>query len=149
KLDEEALAYYIESPEGPDQIRYWMGSAMDALSLSNDLFIPANFYALLKAQDPATWESLQNRFSSKKDSRCAGIDVTFTAPKDVSILYAMTKGDEAMRTKILKAHDEAVGVAMKYLDDNWSYARSGKGGTTPIKGKGVSAAFRHTVNRNV
>ncbi len=149
KLDEDVLAYYIESPEGPDQVRYWLGLAMDDLGLNPDEFVPANFYALLKAQDPATWESLQSRFSSKKDARSAGVDVTFTAPKDVSVLYAMTKGNEEMRMLILQAHDKAVATTMKYLDENWTYARSGKGGTTPIKGKGISAAFRHTVNRSV
>jgi len=74
-----------------------------------------------------------------------GHDLTFSAPKSVSIL-ALIGNDKAM----LEAHNHAVRVAAGYVEKLIS-ARVTKDGVTSIEhtGKMVAAAFTHDTSRNL
>ena len=74
-----------------------------------------------------------------------GHDLTFSAPKSVSIL-ALIGGDKDM----LEAHDHAVRVAAGYVEKLVS-ARDTKDGVTSIvqTGKMVAAAYTHDTSRNL
>lgn len=74
-----------------------------------------------------------------------GHDLTFSAPKSVSIL-ALIGGDKDM----LEAHDHAVRVAAGYVEKLIS-ARDTKDGVTSIvqTGKMVAAAYTHDTSRNL
>lgn len=75
----------------------------------------------------------------------AGHDLTFSAPKSVSIL-ALIGGDKRM----IDAHNHAVQVAAGYVEKLIS-ARHTKDGVTSIvhTGKMVAAAFTHDTSRNL
>jgi hypothetical protein len=48
------------------------------------------------------------------DVRRAGIDVTVSAPKSVSVLYAL--GDQQVAAAVRTAHQTAVAEALSYLE---------------------------------
>ena len=87
-------------------------------------------------------------------SRCAtprahefpGFDLTFSAPKSVSILFGV--GDSSVSEAVRRAHDAAVRDAIGYVERATSQARRGHGGQHVIAGRGlVAAAFRHRTSR--
>lgn len=75
-----------------------------------------------------------------------GWDLTFSAPKSVSIL-ALEGGD----SRLIGAHLAAVKAAMKYVEDNKTFFRSTKDNSTTLeKGNGIIASlFTHTTSREL
>lgn len=77
--------------------------------------------------------------------RRMGSDLTFSAPKSVSIV-ALGLDDD----RVIKAHDEAVKEAMQYIEQTVAKARYGKGGkATKDTGVLITAAYRHEDARPV
>jgi hypothetical protein len=75
-----------------------------------------------------------------------GYDLTFSAPKSVSALWAL--GDDTVVTAIRKAHATAVRTALDYLDDHASHSRTGRDGHTQVGTDGFAAAvFDHRTSR--
>jgi conjugative relaxase-like TrwC/TraI family protein len=78
--------------------------------------------------------------------RVPGFDLTFSAPKSVSVLFGL--GDEALRRVIRSEHEVAVGEALGYVERVAARGRRGRGGKVLIEGEGfVAAAFRHRTSR--
>ena len=76
----------------------------------------------------------------------AGFDLTFSAPKSVSVLFGV--GDDEMRAAIQDAHDQAVREALGYVEREAGVTRRGAGGAAAIAGRGlIAAAFRHRTSR--
>lgn len=79
---------------------------------------------------------------NQEQNRRIGFDLTFSAPKSVSILGVQ---DE----RILQAHDAAIQKAMEHAK-TLAYARIGKGGErTEYTGNLIAAAYRHEDDRAV
>jgi len=76
--------------------------------------------------------------------RRAGIDLTFSAPKSVSI-QALVFGD----TRLIKAHRDAVQVAMNYVEERFSQCRVGPRHSrqTVTTGRLAVAQFEHDLSR--
>ena len=75
-----------------------------------------------------------------------GFDLTFSAPKSVSVLFGI--GDDELRAVLRDAHDGAVIDALGYLEREAAVTRRGPGGVHAIAGNGfVAAAFRHRTSR--
>ena len=73
----------------------------------------------------------------------AGMDLTFSAPKSVS-LVALIGGDK----RVIAAHIQAVRTTMAWAEKNLAYARQGANGReTLATGKLVYALFPHDVSR--
>jgi conjugative relaxase-like TrwC/TraI family protein len=78
--------------------------------------------------------------------RVPGFDLTFSAPKSVSVLFGV--GDDGMRAAIQDAHDQAVREALAYVEREAGVTRRGAGGAVAIAGRGlIGAAFRHRTSR--
>lgn len=76
----------------------------------------------------------------------AGFDATFSAPKSVSLLHALA--DAPVQAAVRRAHEEAVGAALAYLEDTVCFTRTGRGGAQRVRGEGfVAAAFTHRLSR--
>ena len=69
------------------------------------------FGALIAGTDPKSGEVL--RPGSGRDRVCA-FDLTFSALKSVSVLFAI--GDGETSGALVEAHEEAVGAAIGYLE---------------------------------
>lgn len=75
-----------------------------------------------------------------------GYDLTFSAPKSVSILYAV--GGREVRSAVRESHDRAVRDGLAYLEREACVARRGAGGHRRLLGEGfVAAAYRHVASR--
>ncbi len=128
--------YYLGGPEAAGR---WIGRGARALALEgrvND----AEFEAVLGGTAPATGEPLRRHGS------VAGFDVTFSAPKSVSILFGV--GDPTIQGAVRSAHDRAVAAAFDYFERSTAFARRGAGGTRVVPGDGlVAASFLHRTSR--
>ncbi len=85
------------------------------------------------------------RAGSGRDRVCA-LDLTFSAPKSVSVLFAI--GDAQTSRALVEAHEEAVGAAVGYLEREACRVRRGRGGRIELAADGfVAAAYRHRMSR--
>jgi conjugative relaxase-like TrwC/TraI family protein len=101
------------------------------------------FIALMEGRHPGTGERLK-RLGGR--SRVAAFDLTFSAPKSVSVLFAV--GDPALGRALVEAHEAAVAAAVGYLEREACGVRRGRGGGRREAGKGfVAAAYRHRMSR--
>ena len=76
----------------------------------------------------------------------AGFDCTFSAPKSVSVLWAL--GDAGVRAAVEEAHLEAIGTALSFMEEDVFASRAGKNGVRRVSVDGVMAArFRHYDSR--
>ncbi|WP_203159541.1 MobF family relaxase [Methylobacterium aquaticum] len=73
--------------------------------------------------------------------RTGGYDVTFSAPKSVSLLAAL--GDPSLRRAVEAAQEQAVTAALGFLDRNGAFCRRGKGGATREPVRLTVALFQH------
>jgi conjugative relaxase-like TrwC/TraI family protein len=130
--------YYVQGTEAPG---YWLGLGSEHLQIVGEVDREALTRAL-QGHDPSSGRELV----APHVRRLPGFDVTFSAPKSVSVLFGL--GDESLRRTIRSAHDAAVAEALAYLERVAANGRRGAGGSISIKGSGfIAAAFRHRTSR--
>src|SRR5664280_2100137 len=130
--------YYLGRGEAPGQ---WIGSASEQLGLVGQ--VDAQSLRNLLAGTSASGEGLGMQL---RPERRPGYDLTFSAPKSISLLWAF--GSDQVRDAISVAHDRAVGAVLDHLSTEACYARRGAGGHQLIEGNGfIGAAFRHRTSR--
>jgi len=129
--------YYLEG-EAPGR---WLGAGTALLGLAGQVNADA-LAAVLDGCDPTT----DTRLRSSKGGRIPGFDLTFRAPKSVSVVFGLAEADIA--AVVAEAHDLAVDAALGYLERHATWTRRGHGGIEQIRGDGlVAAAFRHRTSR--
>jgi len=107
----------------------------------------SDFEAALRGIDPHTGVSLA-RLGGKNQNHTAGWDVTFSAPKSVSVLWALS--DAQHRPIIERAQSAAVTAASTYLERSAAFARRGKGGAIREPTTGLLLAeFDHHTSREL
>ncbi|MHB1891548.1 MAG: MobF family relaxase, partial [Acidimicrobiales bacterium] len=132
--------YYIGAGEAPG---YWLGKGAASLCLEGEVEAEV-LRALLAGRLPRGCSPAKLAGDPKR--RVAGFDLTFSAPKSVSLLYGLSSEDVSLSVR--EAHDEAVASALCYLEAHGTRARRGAGGATRIPTAGlVGAAFRHRTSR--
>ncbi len=120
----------------------WVGTGAATLGLEGEADGEA-FGALIAGRDPSSGEVL--RAGSGRDRVCA-LDLTFSAPKSVSVLFAI--GDPETSRALVHAHEEAVDAAVGYLEREACRVRRGRGGRVELAAEGfVAAAYRHRMSR--
>jgi conjugative relaxase-like TrwC/TraI family protein len=82
-----------------------------------------------------------------RERKVKAFDCTFSAPKSVSLLWAL--GTEGTARAVKHAHDEAVGVGLGFLEEHAAVARQQVGGVrTRVATRGWSVArFVHRTSR--
>ena len=125
----------------------WVGSAVDGLDVG----------AAAAAVDPARFRSLltDGPLRMRQPGHGHGVsvaayDLTFSAPKSASVVFAL--GGEETARQVVRAHAEAVDGAVRYLERHGLGAvrSSGGGERAVIETTGFAgAAFTHGVNRNL
>jgi conjugative relaxase-like TrwC/TraI family protein len=142
KVAEGAEDYYSGEGEEPGQ---WMGDAAAEIGLSGEIE-PDQLVAMLTGMNPATGEPLGLIAVAGRGS-VPGFDLTFSAPKSVSLLRAL--GSKKVGAEVKAAHQRSVEAALKYMEANACLTRRGKGGATFVKGSGfIAAGFLHRSSRN-
>jgi conjugative relaxase-like TrwC/TraI family protein len=144
--------YYTKPGEAPGE---WVGELAAEMGLEGQ--VDADAYAtILEGSDPISGDQLLTRPATKVYERpdgsqrraepVLGYDVRFSAPKSVSLLYAL--GDEEIRTRLLAVYDEAVGQGLAHLESQACLVARGDGGARIERGEGfVAMAFRHRMSR--
>ncbi|HWM12584.1 MAG TPA: MobF family relaxase [Solirubrobacteraceae bacterium] len=98
---------------------------------------------VLAGLDPRSGESLRRAATRV---RLGGFDLTFSAPKSVSVLFGL--GGPGMEAAVRAAHDRAVVEALGYLERSAAMVRRGHAGAVVEPADGlVAAAFRHRTSR--
>jgi conjugative relaxase-like TrwC/TraI family protein len=141
KVAEGAEDYY--SGEGEAE-GYWLGDAAAELGLEGKVD-PDQLIAMLTGVNPATGEPLGLRHVAGRGP-VPGFDLTFSAPKSVSLTWAL--GGEDAGAEVAAAHAKAVKAALDYLQREACWTRRGKGGREFLKGNGfLAAAYVHRSSR--
>ena len=131
--------YYSGRGESPGR---WTGAGAEALRVGGQVD-DDGFMALMEGRDPGTGERLK-RVGGR--SKVAAFDLTFSAPKSVSVLFAI--GEQALAGALVAAHESAVEAAVGYLEREACRVRRGRGGVRREVGEGfVAAAYRHRMSR--
>ena len=104
--------------------------------MSDDAFV-----ALLNGVNPLDGSAL-----GRPNRRVPALDLTFSAPKSVSVAWAL--GGAELAREIVAAHEEAIASAVGYLEREAVFVRRGHNGAERLIGGGlVGAAFRHRTSR--
>jgi conjugative relaxase-like TrwC/TraI family protein len=103
----------------------------------------AGFMRAMAGCDPRTGEQLKPPHGR---ARVAAFDLTFSAPKSVSVLFAIA--DECTSAALLAAHAVAISAALDYVEREACFTRRGHDGVERIRGDGfLAAAYRHRLSR--
>jgi hypothetical protein len=113
--------YYLR---GGTATGLWRGSGAAELGLEGAVNAEG-LVRMFDGENPSTGEQLGRRL--RKDG-VAAWDVTFSADKSVSLLWAL--GDEETRRQVLEAFDEATQAAFEYLESVASATRGAS--KTPV-----------------
>ena len=124
--------YYSKSVEGDNQTQ-WQGRLAPKMGLSGPVS-EEDFKSLMRAIDDS-------------GKTCVEHDITFSAPKSVSIAAEM--GDETLRAEILEAHRQAVKETLKEIENNVISTRLKDHGVIQhVKtGNMCAATFEHSTAR--
>jgi conjugative relaxase-like TrwC/TraI family protein len=132
--------YYSGRGEAPGE---WIGSGAEALGLAGRVHAE-QFNALIAGLDPR--DPAARLRSSAQDPKIAAFDLTFSAPKSVSILFAVAS--EQTSGVLIACHEEAVRASLRYLQDTAVMVRRGHGGERVEASQGlIAAAYRHRMSR--
>src|SRR5436190_85548 len=105
----------------------WLGSATGWLDLDGRVG-EDEFIALLHGRLKQTAEVEEHRTTRS----IRGFDLTFSAPKSVSVLYGVAGAD--VSATVRDAHDEAVRQALGYIEREACWTRRGRGGKERLRG---------------
>lgn len=158
----DLTSYYTESEDPPGT---WFGSGLSGLSLVEgqqvEKWDAKTLYEDMK--DPGTGKLLGRppikeqktpngaktpKGEQAKDTRkpVHGFDLTFSAPKSVSTLWAMA--DPEMQGRIHQAHKDAIAETLAWAEQNVIQTRAGHGGVAHVPVTGiVGSLFDHSDSR--
>jgi len=137
-----ACEYYAGVGEAPGR---WHGRGLGELGLEpGGLVSEQQLEALFaRAMNPVSGEALGRRWRA---DGVTGFDLTFSAPKSVSVLWAL--GGPGVRLDITAAHGAAVAAGLRYLDQHAARSRRGTDGAEQVGTAGlVAALFQHRTSR--
>jgi conjugative relaxase-like TrwC/TraI family protein len=131
--------YFSGRGEAPGR---WVGGGCGGVGVSGRVDRDA-FMRAMDGCDPRTGERLR---PSHGRTKVAAFDLTFSAPKSVSVLFAIA--DERTSAALLEAHERAVEAAFAYVEREACFTRRGRNGILRLRGDGfLAAAYRHRLSR--
>ena len=109
-------------------------------------------YAPFNPDDPNDLgEKVRLTRNAGSDTRVAAFDLTFSADKSVSTLWAITHGeDDHMHRELARAHDDAVRSALDLIVNKhcaWTRRRGQDGELEDLPAKIMAATFQHQSSR--
>jgi len=125
--------YYTGSGEAPG---YWLGSGAAGLGLSGTVS-PDQLREVLSGVAPDGSVLSAGRVDPTR--RVTGFDLTWSAPKSVSLLYGLA--DPKTSAVVREAHTEAVADALGYLETHAVRVRRGAGGERRLGAESKPASW--------
>lgn len=152
------LEYHQESQDNYYQkegdLGIWQGKAAVALGFKGAITEEHLKAALLGKNSKGEKALRQVSIDKETGERTrAGLDLTFNAPKSVSIAYELAKaiGNDKLADTILQIHNETTSKVLDKIEKNYSQARETKDGVTEHVNTGnlAIAKFQHDIARPV
>ena len=165
---DRAVRYYVAELPGPEYTDPWAQSMQDGGGSVDDYYLPAGeaagtwwgdgtkvlglegeasreeMAALLAGRHPESGETLGR---APRSDGVRAYDLTFSAPKTVSVLAAFTGGRSEQ--VLLEAHDNAVKAALRMLEER-ATTRAGKNGVIRLETGGLTVLLvRHRTSRSL
>ncbi len=142
--------YYLSTAGEPTEapgIWHMLDETRQTLGLEAGEAVRAEqLVALMEGRHPVSGEFI--RRAGADGRRAGGIDLTFSAPKSVSAVWALGSADQ--RAGVELAHGRAVSRALEHLRAEVPVVREGAGGRVlSTAGDVLAAEFRHTTARGV
>ncbi len=132
--------YYTGRGEAPGE---WAGAGARELGLAGRVEA-GQFNALLEGRDPRALGERLRALNSEPE--VAALDLTFSAPKSVSVLFAVAPAE--VSAALVDCHEVAVRAALGFLEEEAVFVRRGKGGARFEHAGGlIAAAYRHRMSR--
>ena len=131
--------YYTQGGEAPGE---WLGHGALALGLGSEVEGNDLRNLLHGKSSDGTVALVQERRGAERQM---GWDLTFSAPKSVSVLWSQTESGED-RQRIQQAHRAAVASTLQYLEGHVTYSRRTRGGAVHERAGLVMAARRWTMS---
>lgn len=152
------LEYHKESQDNyykkEGDLGVWQGKLATELGL-NGAINETDLENLLNGKNKEGEQILKNiKVDEKTGERTrAGLDLTFNAPKSVSVAYELAKatGNEALASKLLEIHNNTTTKVLEKIEKNYSQARETKDGITTHVDTGnlAIAKFQHDTARPI
>jgi conjugative relaxase-like TrwC/TraI family protein len=142
QVEHGACEYFLGLGEAPG---HWYGRGLEPLALSADAVVAEGELEAMfgRALHPVAGAQLGRAWRA---DGVTGYDLTFSAPKSVSALWAL--GNGGVSRAVRAAHTAAVRTALDYLDAHASYSRTGRDGSSQVGSDGFAAAvFDHRTSR--
>ena len=123
----------------------WVGATTASLGLERVPVDRESLSALLDGVDPSSGEVLDPHHARV---RVAGFDLTFGAPKSVSLVHALSADGDVVG-HVREAHDRSVRAALSYLEDEAGRVRRRAGGEDRVLSSAglAGASFLHRTSR--
>ncbi len=136
---EDQLGYYLDSGEPPG---VWRGHGAARLGLEGTVD-EEDFLDLMAGVDPGSGRPLGTPHT---DRTVRGFDVTCSAPKSASVLFAV--GGDAVRREVSESHDAAVGAVVEWVERHAHCRYRIDGKVCVFDADGITAAaFRQHTSR--
>jgi conjugative relaxase-like TrwC/TraI family protein len=144
---EAKLGYDAKGASSKLGAGFALGGMAKTLGFEGKLHDGDQHFELLKAVaqgiDPRDG---QRKIQGPEDKHVQGWDLTFSAPKSVSVVWSLAS--DAEREKIAEAKMRAVGKVIDYIErEGLAVSRRGKAGIVKEAGKVVAVASSHWENR--
>ncbi len=144
QVERGACEYFLGLGEAPGR---WYGRGLDQLDLSPGARVAERELEGMfgRALHPGSGERLGRGWRA---DGVTGYDLTFSAPKSVSTLWALAGDDASVARAVRQAHAAAVRTALDYLDGRAAFSRTGRDGHTQVGSDGFAVAvFDHRTSR--
>lgn len=152
----DATTYYMKA--GTPQGR-WLGSGLPGINRTTDAKVTESDAKAIfdHAAHPDTGAPLgrphgqptvvqNSRGQANTRHAVVGFDLTFSVPKSVSVLWALSP--RSVQDQILQTHHQAVNATLEWLEANVIHTRAGRNGVAHLGTRGtMAAAFDHWESR--
>jgi conjugative relaxase-like TrwC/TraI family protein len=145
----QAVHYYSEKDNYySNESGQWQGKGAEVLGLKGDVD-QDDFLNLLEGKDLDGEQVVQSGIGDHKGERRAAVDLTFSAPKSVSILAEVIGGEKG--EEIIEAHNAAVSQTLDYIEGHYTQARQYKEGRVNRVDTDnlLIGVFRHNLSREL
>ncbi len=134
QVERGACEYFLGLGEAPGR---WYGRGLEPLALEAGAMVGERELEAMfgRALHPAAHVQLGRGWRA---DGVTGYDLTFSAPKSVSALWALS--DDGVSSAVRRAHAAAVRTALDYLDGHAAFSRTGRDGHTQVSSDGFAAA---------
>lgn len=130
--------YYLQGGEPPG---CWHGQGAGALGLSG-VVQSKDLSSLFRGYATNGNALVQN---AGQENRQSGWDLTFSAPKSVSVVWSQLDAEDQRLVQTAQA--TAVAATITYLEEHCAFSRVGRGGTDQVKVGLIAALFEHSCSR--